>query len=80
MTERSAASRSRPAPGAAAGGRLRRAAAQPVVSPHPDDLMTHRLEPLAADRTRVECSWYFPPEAAGLPGFDPAYATDFWDR
>ena len=50
-----------------------------LVSPHPDYLMTHRLEPLAADRTRVECSWYFPPETAGLPGFDPAYATDFWD-
>lgn len=50
-----------------------------LVSPHPDYLMTHRLEPLAADRTRIECSWYFPPEAYGRDGFDPAYAADFWD-
>jgi Rieske 2Fe-2S family protein len=50
-----------------------------LVSPHPDYVMTHRLEPLAADRTRVECSWYFPPEAFDRPGFDPAYAADFWD-
>ena len=41
--------------------------------------MTHRLEPLAHDRTAVECSWYFPPEASDHPGFDPAYAADFWD-
>jgi glycine betaine catabolism A len=50
-----------------------------LLSPHPDYLMTHRLEPLAADRTRVECSWYFPPEAWDRDGFDPAYAADFWD-
>jgi Rieske 2Fe-2S family protein len=50
-----------------------------LVSPHPDYVMTHRLEPLAVNRTRVECSWYFPPEAYERPGFDPAYAADFWD-
>ena len=49
-----------------------------LISPHPDYLMTHRLQPVAADRTRVECSWYFPPEAGERPGFDPAYAADFW--
>jgi Rieske 2Fe-2S family protein len=41
--------------------------------------MTHRLQPVAADRTRVECSWYFPPEARERAGFDPGYAADFWD-
>ena len=50
-----------------------------LVSPHPDYLMTHRLEPLAAGRTRVECAWFFPPEAWDRDGFDPAYAADFWD-
>ena len=50
-----------------------------LVSPHPDYLMTHRLEPVAADRTRVECAWFFPPEAWDRDGFDPAYAADFWD-
>jgi Rieske 2Fe-2S family protein len=46
---------------------------------HPDYVMTHRLTPLAADRTRIECTWAFAPEAVGSPGFDPAYAVEFWD-
>jgi Rieske 2Fe-2S family protein len=50
-----------------------------LISPHPDYLMTHRLVPLAADRTRVECAWYFPPEAFERPGFSPDYAARFWD-
>jgi Rieske 2Fe-2S family protein len=45
-----------------------------LLSLHPDYVMSHRLEPLAADRTRVECRWYFPDE-----GIDPSYAVDFWD-
>jgi Rieske 2Fe-2S family protein len=51
-----------------------------LLSLHPDYLMTHLVEPLAADRSHVICTWYFPPEATGQPGFDPAYAVDFWDR
>lgn len=50
-----------------------------LVSLHPDYMMTHRLEPLAAGRSRIECAWYFPTEAFELPDFDPAYAADFWD-
>jgi Rieske 2Fe-2S family protein len=50
-----------------------------LVSLHPDYVMTHRMEPIAADRTRVECSWLFPPEAFDLADFDPRYAADFWD-
>jgi Rieske 2Fe-2S family protein len=45
-----------------------------LISAHPDYVMTHRLTPLAADRTTVECCWYLPDEAA-----DPAYAVEFWD-
>ncbi len=45
-----------------------------LISPHPDYLMTHRLSPLAPDRTWIECSWYVPP---GVP--EPRYAVDFWD-
>ena len=45
-----------------------------LVSLHPDYVLTHRLEPLAPDRTRVECEWLFPAEVS-----DPAYAVDFWD-
>ena len=41
--------------------------------------MTHRLVPVAADKTRIECTWAFAPEAVAQPGFDPGYAVDFWD-
>jgi Rieske 2Fe-2S family protein len=50
-----------------------------LLSLHPDYVMTHRLVPLAADRTRIECTWAFAPECADTAGFDPAYAVDFWD-
>ena len=51
-----------------------------LLSLHPDYVMTHLVEPLAPASSRIVCTWYFPPEAAALPGFDPAYAVDFWDR
>ena len=50
-----------------------------LLSLHPDYVMTHRLTPIDVDRTFIECAWLFPPEAFALPGFDPSYATDFWD-
>ncbi|HVB42427.1 MAG TPA: aromatic ring-hydroxylating dioxygenase subunit alpha [Streptosporangiaceae bacterium] len=50
-----------------------------LISAHPDYVMVHRLLPLAADRTKIECSWAFAPEATAQPGFDPSYAIDFWD-
>ena len=45
-----------------------------LISLHPDYVMTHRLVPLAPDRTMIECSWYFPGE-----DIDPSYAVEFWD-
>ena len=50
-----------------------------LVSLHPDYVMTHRMDPVAAGRTKVECQWLFPQEAFDLPDFDPSYAVDFWD-
>ena len=50
-----------------------------LVSLHPDYVMVHRLTPLAADRTRIECTWAFAPESLAQPGFDPGYAVEFWD-
>ena len=50
-----------------------------LVSLHPDYVMVHRLIPLAADRTRIECTWAFAPESLSQPGFDPGYAVEFWD-
>jgi Rieske 2Fe-2S family protein len=45
-----------------------------LISAHPDYVMTHRLEPIGPGRTRIECSWLFPPGVS-----DPSYAVDFWD-
>jgi glycine betaine catabolism A len=50
-----------------------------LLSLHPDYVMTHRLIPVSADRTRIECTWAFAPEAAARPDFDPGYAVEFWD-
>ena len=50
-----------------------------LISLHPDYVMAHRLVPLAAGATRIECAWLFPPEALARPGFDPGYAVEFWD-
>jgi glycine betaine catabolism A len=50
-----------------------------LLSLHPDYVMTHRLVPVAVDRTMIECTWAFAPETADAPGFDPGYAVEFWD-
>ena len=49
-----------------------------LISAHPDYVMTHRLVPLAPDRTWIECSWLALPAAdGGTP--DVASAVEFWD-
>jgi Rieske 2Fe-2S family protein len=50
-----------------------------LISLHPDYVMVHRLTPLAVDRTVIECTWAFAPEAVAQPGFNPGFAVDFWD-
>jgi Rieske 2Fe-2S family protein len=45
-----------------------------LVSGHPDYVMTHRMVPLAPNRTWIECTWLFPDADV-----DPSYAVDFWD-
>ena len=50
-----------------------------LISAHPDYVMTHRIEPLSASRSFVECEWLFAADAVGADGFDPSYAVDFWD-
>ena len=42
-----------------------------LISLHPDYVMTHRLTPLAADRTFVECAWLFPEAVAAARGLRP---------
>jgi glycine betaine catabolism A len=51
-----------------------------LLSLHPDYLMTHLVAPLGPAACHISCSWYFPQRAAERPGFDPAYAVEFWDR
>jgi Rieske 2Fe-2S family protein len=50
-----------------------------LISLHPDYLMTHRVVPLAADRTYIACEWFFEPADMAKPDFDPSDAIDFWD-
>lgn len=50
-----------------------------LISPHPDYVLTHRIEAIAPDRSFIECEWLFPPEAVERPGFDPSWAVGFWD-
>jgi phenylpropionate dioxygenase-like ring-hydroxylating dioxygenase large terminal subunit len=45
----------------------------------PDYVLTHRVEPIGPDSSRVECDYLFSPEALEREGFDPSYATEFWD-
>lgn len=47
-----------------------------LISMHPDYVMTHRLEPLAADRTAVECQWL---SVADNADGSLAAAIEFWD-
>jgi Rieske 2Fe-2S family protein len=49
------------------------------LSFHPDYVLTHILEPLAADHTRVICHWLFDPEIVRQPEFDPSDAVETWD-
>lgn len=50
-----------------------------LTSLQPDYLLTYRLTPLEAARTRVTADVYFHP-AAFVPGFDPSDVYGFWDR
>jgi Rieske 2Fe-2S family protein len=45
-----------------------------LISAHPDYMMTHRLHPVAPDRTQVECAWLVPDGVA-----DASHAVDFWE-
>lgn len=49
------------------------------ITAHHDYLVTHRLAPLDAGRTRVVCEWLFPP-ALVTAGTDTSYAVEFWDH
>jgi Rieske 2Fe-2S family protein len=49
------------------------------ISPHPDYVLTHRIERSSCNSTRIVCDWLFPQEVVDQPGFDPTKAVEFWD-
>jgi Rieske 2Fe-2S family protein len=50
-----------------------------LISPHPDYVLTHRIDPISPTRSRVECRVLFPRDIAERPGFNGSYAAEFWD-
>lgn len=50
-----------------------------LLSLHPDYVMAHYVQPIAANRTKIVCAWLFDPAEIAAPGFDPSDAVDFWD-
>jgi glycine betaine catabolism A len=50
-----------------------------LVALHPDYVLTHRITPRSATTCTIECHWLFDPAVAAGEGFDPGYATEFWD-
>jgi len=49
------------------------------LSFHPDYVLVHRAQPIAANQTRILCEWYFHPDAIADSEFDPSGAIEFWD-
>ena len=50
-----------------------------LLSPHPDYLLTHRLTPLACDRTEVVCDFHVHPDELARPDLDLSDIVEFWD-
>ena len=51
-----------------------------LLSPHPDFVLVHRIEPVDAASTRVVCEFLFPPPVAQRADFDARPVVDFWDE
>ena len=50
-----------------------------LLSLHPDYVLIHRLAPLSANRTIIECEWLFHPDVVADKRFDPSGAIEFWN-
>lgn len=50
-----------------------------LISPHPDFVLSHRVEPLSPSQTRVECRTLFRKDVVTRNGIDLRYAGEFWD-
>jgi Rieske 2Fe-2S family protein len=50
-----------------------------LLSLSADNVMTHYIWPVDADNVHIQTEWFFLPEVAAMPGFDPSDVVDFWD-
>jgi phenylpropionate dioxygenase-like ring-hydroxylating dioxygenase large terminal subunit len=50
-----------------------------LISPHPDYVLSHRIEPITPTRTRVECRTLFRKDVVEEGKIDLGYGGDFWD-
>lgn len=50
-----------------------------LLSPHPDYVMVHLLQPMAPGRTRITCDFYVTVASRAAAPFDPRDVVDFWD-
>ena len=50
-----------------------------LISPHPDFVLSHRIEPISPARSRVECRTLFRREVVDRGDVDLRYAAEFWD-
>ena len=50
-----------------------------LLSLHPDYLITHRLKPVACNRTEIVCDFHVHPTEPARPDFDLSDVVAFWD-
>jgi phenylpropionate dioxygenase-like ring-hydroxylating dioxygenase large terminal subunit len=50
-----------------------------LISPHPDYVLSHRVEPISPARTRVECRTMYRKKVVEAGKIDLRYGGDFWD-
>lgn len=49
------------------------------ISPHPEYVLTHRIERVNSESTRIVCNWLFPADTLQQTNFDASSAVEFWD-
>ena len=50
-----------------------------LISPHPDFVLSHRIEAISPTQSRVECRTLFPRTVVESNGIDLSYGAEFWD-
>lgn len=50
------------------------------ISLQPDFVLTHHLQRVAPDHTRIICEWLYHPDAIAMTDFDPQPTVDLWNE